>query len=534
MLLLESTIGYLCLPRAHPPGGPCPIGTKVFDGGTSSSKKIKAKRIVSLRAASTATLAATKKRGNTTGNVGSKAGVGQGPLLGDDGDRTGRSPLSPHQRHPSSGRGGARQHDKPAETAAATAATRVAAASATAASLLLPWDGDSLASLLAAHRDVAAILLLSARNLKLETRAVNAEDQVNANLRVCISERDGKEARVRGSAVTESANAWVGDPGKDIADESNIDDDAENNHAAGAQQRRMLEQRLELLTRADDSLTVALAAAGCDGAPAVALTTGNALPSAPDPEVAGSGNERPSGVIAAGCSRNDGAEPFIRSRSPSRVGGATLPDDTGSLNPASWDPISLVTMEGVPPQDLASERDANQGGTSSTDETHQGPPGGGGRDGDGNTSTADTAVTEEQRRREDHGSAAPARASAVVAVVDSRTVAELYGMRCAAREGLGLVEDAFSDCLGALAAAPKAPKLWAKAAALALQAGSETDRSWDENGCKDGRGKTRKDVCVEWANEVGDVMWRRCIRQRRDTEETFKDWVSTGETGLIA
>ena len=63
----------------------------------------------------------------------------------------------------------------------------------------------------------------------------------------------------------------------------------------------------------------------------------------------------------------------------------------------------------------------------------------------------------------------PQHRAVVVSAVGRDTVVDLYAMRCTVREGLGTLEGALRDVQEALELAPKAPKLWAKAASLALR-----------------------------------------------------------------
>ncbi|CAM9131600.1 unnamed protein product, partial [Scytosiphon promiscuus] len=502
MPLLESTIAYLCLPRINPPGGPSAIGMKIFGGDASPPKRRKAKKVASLRAASAAVLAAARGE-KSTGNAAAKArgdhAPRHSPMAGHDGNAKTVSPSLGRQRPPpsSDGGGGGRQHDVPEQAATMCAASKAAAASGTAtakaASLLLPWDAESLASLFSALRDVAAALLLSERILKRKVFAIEAEDQADLEPRACTSDTTCAKGRV----ASETGRMEIGF-------------DGHHPHSL------LLHQCAELLKRAEDCLTVALAAAGCEGEVGVPLANHDAIPGGTHARVAGSGNESPSGVVQAASTHNSEEGRPTRFSSTSRV--STPPDattvDDRPLDGGSGTPLPSVPTRVPAPQGMASEEDTTQDGTFFTDDTSHVPSAG--RKDDGSELLAPPAVGEgERQREEDRGSAAGDLPSAALAAADLQAVSQLYGMRCTAREGLGLVRDAFSDCLGALAAAPTASKLWAKAASLALQVGSEIDRRWETNGAEDCTGKSRKDVSLEWANEamrLASGLLRLCPR----------------------
>lgn len=63
----------------------------------------------------------------------------------------------------------------------------------------------------------------------------------------------------------------------------------------------------------------------------------------------------------------------------------------------------------------------------------------------------------------------------VTATAGADTIVELYSMRCSVREKLGLFKEALDDVREALTVAPKAPKLWATAASLALRVVSDAE-----------------------------------------------------------
>lgn len=80
----------------------------------------------------------------------------------------------------------------------------------------------------------------------------------------------------------------------------------------------------------------------------------------------------------------------------------------------------------------------------------------------------------------------PQQHAVVVSTVGRDTVVELYAMRCTVREGLGRLEGALRDVQEALVLAPKAPKLWAKAASLALRTRKHAEGGGDGAGGGDG------------------------------------------------
>lgn len=516
MPLLESTIGYLCLPRTDPPGGASEIGVKVFGGGTLPPKRRKVKKNNSLRMSSAAVLAVSKRR-KTAGNL--AAGKAKGvrgqlalPTRGNGGDPTALSPSTPRQRSPSSseGGGGGRQQDDPEQKAVATAAAKSAGVAAKgeakAVSLLLPWDAESLASLLAAHRDVAAVLLRSERHLKLEAGTLNTDDQGSSHPRGFTSEKGSAQEYVKGSAAPEAGSARVDDLNSNFADGSDGEGEGDgDDHAGGDWRCGMLNQCADLLRRADDSLSVALAAAGCEGWLVDPLTTNDAVTVGVAPEMTGSTNNGLPRSVHSASVRDDGTEGPIKPRPPSRTSTPPDPfddDDDGAFDGVVETTSPLVPIQVVPAQSMEAEEASNRDEISVTDDTLILPPAGSGGNDDGTEPLANIAKDNTQQQRKGRGSTEYVSASVAVVVVDSHTIAELYGMRCAAKEGLGFLQEAFSDCLGALAVAPKASKLWAKAASLALQVGSEIDRSWEDDRVMDGRGGSRKDDSLRWANEV--------------------------------
>ncbi|CAM9252597.1 unnamed protein product, partial [Ectocarpus sp. 12 AP-2014] len=456
--LLEAAIFYLYLPRTSPPGGPPVFGPMVFGAGSGKGNSINSFHAATLAAVSNAAGKKKAKR-KTTGQARSTKAQQQ-PMAKPGGERTKASSPSPsrspprHRASPSpSAATGPKNKLQQAVTAPKAAATEAAtAAAAKAASLLLPWDTESLAGLLAVHRAMAAALFRLERNLKLNA-GTSAKPENQTSSRVSIATETG----VDGHGDRDHG-------GHDHAD------DASDDHG------HLLNRCRRLLERADASLTVALAAAGVEvGLGALATTLNNATPRGSVSGVVGGGNKSPRGGISG---RNDHAYERGRPRMASRTTPSTLnisADDgddnntrlnnlTNPLLPAKVE----ITVMPMPERDA----DVDQVVPDHHDRSsslHDGER----RDADGKSPRKKSTREEEPRRRNTRSDAASgAPVAAATADAGSETMAELYAMRCAAREGLGLVEDACIDCREALAAAPDAPKLWAKAASLALQSAS--------------------------------------------------------------
>ncbi len=235
-------------------------------------------------------------------------------------------------------------------------------------------------------------------------------------------------------------------------------------------------QSLELFKRAETSLTVALAAAKAGVRPETPSPT-------PDEQMSGEGNKS---STAGGELPSPSRRPSS-SHTPTSV--AQAAGDGGGRPTAFGESCIPITVRGI-------------------DEDHGCIPitmrGIG----------ADQKELQEPPRRRSRGTATSGRRGSVLAAgADPEAMAMLYGMRCTAKEGLGLIEDAFHDCAQALAAAPRAPKLWGKAASLALRIGSEAERKRKRTRPKAGV-LSIKAYCDGWATEVRSrksggvcVMW---------------------------
>lgn len=379
----------------------------------------------------------------------------QQPLVKPGGERTSASSPSPsrspprHRASPSpSPATGPKNKLQQAATAPKAAATEAATASAAkAAALLLPWNTESLAGLLAVHRAMAAALFQHERSVKL-----------NAG----TSEEPEKKTSLRMSTATTTGVDGHGDRDHGGHDHA---DDASDEHGYLRNRCR------ELLKRADASLTIALAAAGVEvGLGAPATTMSSATPPDAVSGAVGGGNKSSRGRIGG---RKRG-RPGMASRTTPKTLGRSADDgddnntrDNNLTNPPLPAKVEIVVMP-MPEQDA----DADQVVPEHHDRSSL-LPDGERSDSDGRSPRKKSTREEEPRRRSTRSAAASgASVAAATANADSETMAELYAMRCAAREGLGLVEDACKDCREALAEAPDAPKLWAKAASLALQSAS--------------------------------------------------------------
>lgn len=122
-----------------------------------------------------------------------------------------------------------------------------------------------------------------------------------------------------------------------------------------------------------------------------------------------------------------------------------------------------------------------------------------------NGKSASTIAQTEQmftRRKKD-------AAVAIVVKVCPNKITELCGMRCTAREGLGKLEEALEDVQRALMIAPEAPKLWVKAALLALRVENEMEQ---DNNKRWADGKQVGQF--PWATEVGAIQKMPPIKVR--------------------
>ncbi|CAB1115628.1 unnamed protein product [Ectocarpus sp. CCAP 1310/34] len=455
--LLEAAIFYLYLPRTSPPGGPPVFGPMVFGAGSGKGNSINSFHAATLAAVSNAAGKKKAKRKTTSQARSTKAQ--QQPMAKPGGVRTKASSPSPsrspprHRASPSpSPATGPKNKLQQAVSAPKAAATEAAtAAAARAVSLLLPWDTESLAGLLAVHRAMAAALLQLERNLKLNAvTSEKPENQTSSRVSTAISTGvDGHGDRDHG--------------GHDLADDASDEHD------------QLLNRCRELLKRADASLTLALAAAGLEvGLGAPATTLNNATPPGSVFGVVGDGNKSPRGRITGRDDHANGrGRPRMASRTTSRNPNTSADDSDDNiarLNNLTNPPLPANEIMVMP----MSERDADvdqvvpdlHDGSSSL---HDGER----SDSDGRSPRKKSTREEVPGRRNTRSAAASgAFVAATTPDAGSETMAELYAMRCAAREGLGSVEDACIDCRNALAAAPDAPKLWAKAASLALQSAS--------------------------------------------------------------
>lgn len=463
--LLEGAIAYLCLPRVNPPGGgPSLIGVKVFGDGVptpaGAGKGNKKKKITSLRAASAAALAASKKAKPKTATPKAKARKGKQskPLMVPSGGGTvavasSPSPSPPRNRPPSpsppAGAAGAvgAAGRKLAQAAAAAAKAKAAAerAASRAAAKLLRWDDDSLADLLGAHRALAATLLRFEQSLELTAAA---DSTTTAN--------HGRRRLERNYATTERMDGGNDDDGDG---DGNGDGDPFDEHSSSGEARHCRppqpQRSAELFERADASLTAALAAAG--------VAVGDKLMTS-----RATGNDATPAVCGTGHGGRDLASPrppsSSRASTPIKVAADEEHGGRSSKMPETATPMLLRKI--IAPA-LAC------------------------------TVSSTGAADKGQEIRQPHdGSNAAITANPMAATgADPRTLAELYGMRCAAREGLRFPEGAFQDCWEAVAAVPEAPKLWAKAASLALQIAS---------GAAERRGESMKARAEAWATEVRD------------------------------
>ena len=84
----------------------------------------------------------------------------------------------------------------------------------------------------------------------------------------------------------------------------------------------------------------------------------------------------------------------------------------------------------------------------------------------------------------------PEQHAVVVSTAGRDTIVELYVMRCTVKEGLETFEGALRDIQEAIVLAPKAPKLWAKAASLALRTGKHVEGRGGDGGGEAGPRRT--------------------------------------------
>lgn len=507
--LLERAIAYLCLPRKSPPGGPSVIGMEFFGGGVSASAT--KTKVASLRGACMAAVAAKKRKNgpktSAAGKTTTRKGTQAGPVTASVGEATAlpssASPSPPRQR-PSTG--GRTLRKVVSATNVKAAKSAAAKASAKAAELLLPWDADSLASLLSSHQALAATLLRLERSSKLAAAG--------------SAPRENQRRSPSASASTDAEGVGAVDCGEGVDDHG---DGAGDHH-----HRQKSEQSMELLRRADASLTVALAASGVAVRPVTPPFRTDPITAGSAPEATGIGSKNSeSGITPV----------FGGAASPPRPPSSPSPQSTPQ-NMASGDeggPLNSVADSGSPMfranavlpatpatvliRDAGAEHNMiDREGTEASLAEPQGedgavsstPPGGGG-EGDDNCFPGQSKGEQEprQRRRTRDGDITHSGDNSLLAAAgcgaeQSTTVTELYSMRCAAKEGLGLTGDAFEDCLAALAAAPGAPKLWAKAASLALQLGSDAERR-EKRSCK---GASTKALSDKMAREVRQTSRR--------------------------
>lgn len=501
--LLEGAIAYLCLPRKSPPGGPSVIGMRVFDSGVSASGT-KAK-ITSLRAAYAAAVVAKAKNSPKT-NAAAKATkrTGMQPrALTASGDEviaipSSPSPSPPRHRSASPPANAASPGGRKLERTASAATAKAAKSAATnsSAELLLPWDADSLASLLGAHQALAATLLRFERDLKLAA----AGSATTQNRRASMS-NTRTDAESAGAAGYDGVNEYC--------------DGTDDEH-----NRPQLEKSSELLERADASLAAALAAAG------VGVLT-ETLPPYADPYAAGASPEaggmgsKNSGVSTTPTCDGD---PLTPTRPPSPPSRLSTPLNVASDNGGGSKDIAVEhgspmfstnrILPVVPLTVVTTDAAANHKVTDleghqpfpepqGEEGTASSPPSGGGEGGESWWPGHSKGVLEPWQRGHRDGDKTTGGvdsmwATTTAAGAGPKTVSEIHSMRCTAKEGLGRFEDAFKDCRAAIAAVPGAPKLWAKAASLALQLGSEAERREREIGTV----ASTKALSDGWAREV--------------------------------
>ena len=447
--LLEKAIGYLCLPRRSPPSGPSVIGMQVFGSGSSQSDKAPKKGPTSLGEACIAAVEA-KANGNEAGeNAPVKAKKGMG-TRGRSVAAT-RASSIPRKRSasPTIATSASSRH-KP-QTLAVLAREKAAAKAAEA---LLKWDAESLGSLLNAHQAMSKTLLRMERTLRQATGSAPEESQGSSRLNT-------------------------------TADVDLDGDGAENRH-----HRPESEQSTELLKRAEASLTVALAAAGVEVRPATPSPLPNITSGSLPAEEAGEGE-----------TKNSSGGEYPLSFSPRPSSSPTPPSANKADGDESGDPTIMeescipITVRRVDPdheeaqaqepRQLSSRGEPTTLGESSISITVRG----------------DDVAREEIQEPRQRRSRGASKTGVVAAVVDPKAMAKLYGMRCTVKEGLGLIEDAFRDCREALAAVPEAPKLWGKAASLALRIGSEAERDTKRTRARAGV-LSIKAYSDGWATEV--------------------------------
>lgn len=492
--LLEGTIAFLCIPRKNPPGGPSVIEMEAFDGGVS--RPATKKNVASLRAACVAAVAAKAKKSTPKINAEAKAKKRTGKQPRSMAAASGgiRAAISPLSRSPTRHRSASppanalsssrRKLQTAASAAKGRAAKRAAAAvSAKLAKLLLPWDTNSLTSLLSAHKALAAILL------RLEQSSRLAAD----------------------SATKENQRSSMPDT---TTDTESMDADDHSDGTGDQHYRPQSNQSTELLKRADASLTAALAAAGRGVRPVTPPFYTGPNTAGSFPEAAGIGSKTSEAGITPTFGGGPSSPPWPPS-SPSRLStplNTASDDERGPLKGAA----ERRSPTCIPATTMVRDADANHKMTDLDERNHSPPePQGeaatapssppGGVESDNSWLPRQKKRVQQPRPRRGRGGDTTTGGdgsllATIVADADRKTVAELYGMRCAAKEGLGLTGDAFKDCRAALAIVPGAPKLWAKAASLALQLGSDADRG-DE---RSGEAAPSKAFSSSWAREVRD------------------------------
>lgn len=384
--LLQGAITYLCLLRADPPGSPVEMGPETTPGhgnvdGKPASHEAKPAEVPEKPADGSSDAAPA----TTTAK--------SGPAVEPVGSMT--SPLAPCGLTPAAGKRNSKR------------------------AAVLTWDSESLTSLLALHKAMAAALLRP--------------------------ERDAMAA-----ALLQPEN-------DDPKNHAMKDGDPEC-------RRRPLRLRSteEVLKTAEASLATALAAAA---AGAGSVSSSNYYVSSAEGNESSTGGERPAPPDAT-------STPALQSGDHSWA-------DSRLLEGCRPSPRSIAGGCDGKPRDSFKQT----GGGLSEPEPEPSVARGG--------------------RFLNRLFPVPQQEAVVVSTAGRDTIVELYAMRCTAREGLGTLEDALRDVQEALVLAPKAPKLWAKAALLALRTGKHAGGGGDGGRRGDG-GPRRAEIrrLMEVRNEV--------------------------------
>lgn len=487
MPLLQGALRYLCLLRADPPGSPQKTDPeknprKNIDGNPDVQENIEGKldgnrnnmavvvmKVVSNDATNTTTLES---------DVAEETTVGSAAL--------------PEYREPS----------------------HVGQVSFNRAAVLA-WDSESLTSLLALHKSMAAVLLQSERALGDNLAEDGDRNRSGSRTKNCSLDRSedqtkGCDPDQSGDKTKDYSPDRAGDQAKDcdldqsgdLTKDGDRDRSEDQTEDSGDPEIRRRTLSAELFKGAEASLVAALAAAAA-GAGSVTSSRANSAAERAKSSRPKSGRPTPlhssmpsdqfvqpnpsrfmlsSGEYSWADSRLLAGACNPSRRSTAGGGGSGQPEANGHLL-AGRKSSGSTTRGGRdgPPNDPSSE-DMPSALGEGRGEGGEGAGGGGG-----------VEVKGEERGGRGSGYSnmmfpVPQQKAVVISTAGRDLIVELYAMRCTAREGLGALEGALRDAQEAVVLAPRAPKLWAKAASLALRAGIHAGGG----GVREGNGGQRR------------------------------------------